>query len=117
MRSEPPHPLIRFRFVLLGVAIAAWAVCFAVLSLFKGSPSFPVAPVVGASGIVFVWTNIAYFWLELRYPHIKLSTGQYVSRAEQASRFMRTYSSVFFVFCGLIAVLITIACLRVAVGT
>jgi hypothetical protein len=88
-----------------------------VLSLFKGSPSFPVAPVFAASAIVFVWTNGAYFWLELRYPHIKLSTGQYVSRTEQASWFMRTYLGVVFVFYGFGAVLATIACLRIAVGT
>ena len=116
MRSQPPHPLVRFRFVLLGAAIASWAVAFAVLALLKGNPAFPVAIVVAAAAVVFVWTNGAFWWLEMRYPHIESSPGKYVSRAEQASGIMRAYSGVFFGIYGIVAVLVTITCLRVGAG-
>ena len=114
MRNKPPHPLVRFRSVLLGVALAAWAVAFVVLALLEDDPVFPVAAVFAAAAIVFVWANGAFWWLELRYPHIEASPGQYVSRAEQASGIMRTHSSILFGFYGIVAVLVTINCLRIA---
>ena len=116
MRRHAPHPLVRFRLALLAAAIGAWAVAFAVLALLKGHPSFPVAVVTAVAAIVFVWANGAFWWLELRYPHIELSPGQYVSRTERASNFMQAYSGVFFGVYGIVAVLVTVACLRIAAG-
>ena len=109
MRSRPPHPLVRYRIALLAVAIAAWALP-AALSLFKTNYLSPAAFAVGA--IAFTWSNVVFWWLELRYPHIKLASGQYASRTERGSRLMRVYSNFHFAFIGVIAITITIACIR-----
>src|ERR1044071_4274671 len=76
MRSVAPHPLVRFRMVLLILALAAFVVAACTLGFFKGSATFPVAPVVAAAAICFVWLNGAYWWLELRYPQHRAGTGQ-----------------------------------------
>lgn len=112
MRSKPPHPLVRFRLALLCIALVAWAIGFAVLALRKGDPTFPVASVVAAAGLIFIWTNGAFWWLELRYPHIEALPGQYVSRLEQSSGFMRAYSGVFFTLYALVAIYATVTCFQ-----
>jgi hypothetical protein len=93
----------------LGVALVA-------LVLFKGSSSFPVAKVAATAGAAFVWLNGVFWWLELRYPHIEQPSGTFVSRLEQSSSYMRSYSGVFFGVYGIGALLVTIAAYRVASG-
>lgn len=112
MRNEAPHPWVRHRKWLLVLAIAAWVVAFVVLLLFKGSSVFPTSKVVGVSAIVFAWSNGAFWWVELRYPHIEVGPNRYESRADRASDFMYEYLRVFFLFYWLFATGATVAAVR-----
>lgn len=114
MRTRAPHPLIRFRIALLAVALLALATAALALGLFKGSTMFPVAQVTAGGCISFVWLSWAFWWLELRYPHIPVGSDEYVSRSELARGFMHAYSGGFLVAYGIAAALATVACLNVA---
>jgi hypothetical protein len=118
MRSEPPHRLIRFRGLLLVVALVAWVIFAAVLLAWKYDPPMPqyANALWAAAAIAFLWFNGAFWWLELRYPHIEVATGTYVSRTEQSSRFAQTYSSLIFLAYGVGALLGTISVLRLVAG-
>lgn len=82
MRTHPPHVLIRYRHFLLALAMVAWVVAAVVLLLFKKNNSIPVAAIVSAVGLIFVWANGAYWWVILRYPYIEVERGQFASREE-----------------------------------
>lgn len=110
MRTVPPHPLIRFRHALLGVAVAAWIVGAATLANFKGSKEIPVAPVIALSAFVFIWANGLYWWIIFRYPYIDMGENKYVSRDEWKG----TRSGLFLLGYFLFAVVASLACLRVA---
>jgi len=112
MRADPPHPLIRLRLVLLAGALAAWAVAFVVLTYFRDSEAIPVTPLVAGSAIAFAWLNGAFWWLELCYPHVKVAPGKYASRAEQSTGAVPGHFKVFFLAYGVVAVLVTVTCLR-----
>lgn len=110
MRTKPPNTLIRYRHALLGLALAAWVVAAVVLLQFKGYKSIPVAPIVSALGLVFVWANGAYWWLTLRYPYIEVERGQFASREELSGG----SHGLFFWGYLIAAVLISLACINVA---
>jgi hypothetical protein len=112
MRPVPPHSLIRHRLLLLVGAIAAWAIATVLLVFFKSSHTVPTVQLVAGAAMAFVWLNGAFWWLELRYPHMEVAPGSYASRAEQSTGFIRAYSGMIFVAYGLGAVLVTATCLR-----
>ncbi|WP_181179541.1 hypothetical protein [Methylibium rhizosphaerae] len=114
MRSTAPHPLIRYRWTVLVLALLAFAFAAVILVLYKGVAGFPLAATVAPAAIAFVWLNGAFWWLELRYPHIEVAPGQFSSRHEQASQAGQAFTTTFFVGYGLAALLITLACLNVA---
>lgn len=112
MRTKPPHAFIRYRHALLGLALAAWVVAALVLLQFKGDKAIPVAPIVSALGLVFVWANGAYWWLILRYPYIEVERDQFASREE-----LKGGNYGLFYWCYFIAaVLVSFACINVAVN-
>jgi hypothetical protein len=118
MRTEPPHRLIRFRAVLLAIALLALAIGFVVLAAWKYEPPMPVwaKAVFAATTIAFVWFNGAFWWLELHYPHIESAAGKYVSRVERGSPFMQNYFWLLAAAYGATALLGTVSVLRLAAG-
>lgn len=116
MRNNPPPLFVRCRYLLLVSAVIALAVAAAVLFLFKGDASFPTEIVVPFAAVTFIWTNGAFWWLELRYPHIEQAKGVYVSRVDRGSRCAHVYSDFFFWIYSIAAVLITLGCIRLAAG-
>lgn len=110
MRTTPPHALIRYRHALLGFALASFVVAAVVLLQFKDDRSGPVAAIVSASALIFVWANGAYWWLILRYPYIEVDRGQFASREELSGGSHR----LFFWGYLIAAVLISLACINVA---
>jgi hypothetical protein len=114
MKTSPPPPFVQRRIWLLIAAICGLGIAALVLALFKHSLVFPVAPVAATGGIVFVLCNFAFWWLELRYPHMSDGRGRFFSRAEQAGGGASAFSGLFFFAFGIGALFVTIACLRVA---
>ena len=115
MQKASPSQLVRSRYFFLAGALIALAIGALVLALFKGSSTFPTAPVFSVAGIAFVWGNFAFWWLELRSPHIE-TNGGYASRYDIASKSARVQSNLFFGAFSIGAVFITLACINVAVG-
>jgi len=115
MRLRPPPPAFRFRWIL-ALTLCSWAVGFFFLSTLKGDPTFPWNQVAIAAALIFVWANGAFWWLELRFPHIEVVPGKFESRSDLGSDFMRAYSRVFFWGYWVVALMVTIACIRVGAG-
>ena len=102
---------VRYRWVLLALAIVSWGVAFLALSG-KGSDPEPFGSMALIAGIVFVWSN-GFFWLiEIVYPHIESGNGQSYSRISGASGLMRGYAGVFITCYFLGAVAISVVCIR-----
>ena len=118
MRTEPPHPLIRFRGVLLAVALLALAIGSALLLAWKYDPPMPTYAKVAfaATAITFMWLNGAFWWFELWYPHIEAATGTYVSRIEQGSKWGHIYFGFFSAAYGIGAIDGTVTVLRLTTG-
>lgn len=114
MRLTPPPRALRFRWVLLALTLCSWAVGFFVLFTLKGDPSFPWKQVSLGAMLIFVWANGAFWWFEMRLPHVEVAPGKYESRSDLGSGFMRVYSKMFFRGYWTVAVMVTIACIRVA---
>lgn len=111
MRTQPPHVLIRYRHFLLALAMTAWLVASVVLIQFKKDNSMPVAEIVCAAGLIFVWANGAYWWVILRYPYIELERGQFASREELSGNSHGPFLWGYLIA----AVLASLACLNIAV--
>ncbi len=109
---------MRYRGILLAIAILGWVFAVAVLFALDGQPSTPsFAKVLFAlCGIAFLWGNGAFWWLELRYPHVQIGPSEYVSRTEQGSKLSQWYSSLFFGAYGLGTLFGTLALLRTAIA-
>ncbi|MES2510238.1 MAG: hypothetical protein V4625_09925 [Pseudomonadota bacterium] len=112
MRAAPPHPLIRYRHGLLVAALAGWAVAAITLVQFKGRATFPVGTVVGLAALVFIWCCGAYWWIMLRYPYIAVGEGKYASRDEWKGKSHAAFLVGYFV----VALLASVACIRVAIN-
>jgi hypothetical protein len=112
MRTVPPHPLIRYRHALLVLALAGWMVAGVTLIQFKGDAIVPIGTVVGLAGLVFIWANGVYWWVIFRYPYIDMGDGKFVSRDEWKGTSHGTFLIGYF----LLAVFVSIACLRVALN-
>jgi len=118
MRFKPPHRFIRFRGVLLAVAVLALVVATSVLLIWKYDPPLPqyAKTLLALGSIAFLWCNGAFWWLELRYPHVQIAPDTYVSRTEQGSKFGQIYSLFFFGAYGLAALFGTFSLLQGTVG-
>jgi hypothetical protein len=115
MQTDSPSQLVRSRYFFLAGALIALAIGALVLALFKGSSTFPTASVFSVAAIAFVWGNFVFWWLELRSPHIE-ANGAYSSRYDLASKSARVQSNLFFGAFSVGAVLVTLACINVAVS-
>ena len=115
MRTSPPPALVQRRIWLLIAALCGLAIAALVMVFFKHSTAFPVTAVAAVAGLVFVWGNFFYWWLELRYPHMSDGRGGFVSRAEQSGGSARAASGGFFCAFVLAALFVTGACIRVAI--
>lgn len=115
MQTSAPSQLAKSRYCFLAVAVIAIALGALVLAVYKGSPTFPTAPVLSSAALAFVWGNFIFWWLELRSPHIE-ANGSYASRYELASKSARIQSNLFFGVFLIGAVVVTLACINVAVG-
>ena len=82
---------------------------------FRYSTEFPVSAVVAAAGLVFVWGNFTYWWLELRYPHLNDGQGRFVSRVDLAGGSASTSSAAFFFGFAVAALFVTAALVKVAI--
>ncbi len=111
MRATRPNSLVRFRHLLLGLALFAWVVAGFVLAYLRDSHVFPVATVVSISALIFIWANGAYWWVIFRYPYIELNSGQFTSRDEWRGENHEIFLRGYFL-CGLIA---SVACISLAV--
>jgi len=116
MRNAPPPPIFGFRWLLLVVAITALCVGFVVLAFFRHQPSVPVAPLVATAGIIFLWANGGFWWLEFRYPLVQIEPNKYASRFELGSVRMKVYLDIVLGAYGVGTLLATVACIRVAAG-
>jgi hypothetical protein len=116
MQTPAPSQLAKSRYFFLATAVIALTIGALVLALYKGSSTFPTALAFSAAVLVFTWGNFIFWWLELRSPHIEVNGG-YTSRYELASKSARIRSNLFFVAFSIGAVLATLACINVAVGS
>ena len=112
MRTVPPHRLVRYRHVLLALALAAWAVAGFVLLQFKGSSSIPVATIVALAALVFVWANGAFWWVMFRYPYIEMAKNQFANRDEWTGESHALLLGGYF----LLAIFASVASVNVAVN-
>jgi hypothetical protein len=116
MRNTAPHRLTRYRWGLLLIALASWAVAFAALVLFKGSKTVPVESVVASAGLLFVWFNGAFWAVEFLYPHVAVEPNRFASRMERASHGAQVTYISFFALYALASIYATVACARIALG-
>lgn len=114
MKTSSPPVFVQRRIWLLFAALCGLAIASLVIVFFKHSTQFPVSAVAAAAGLVFVWGNFSYWWLELRYPHMSDGQGRFVSRAELSGGSASTASSAFFFGFAVAALLVTAALIRVA---
>lgn len=78
---------------------------------FKGNDDVPVATIVGLAGLLFVWTNGAYWWILFRYPYIDLGNGNFASRDEWKGESHGAFLVIYFLF----AAFLSVGSLRVAI--
>ena len=118
MRTTPPHRFIRYRLLLMAIALSSLAIGAAILATWKYHPPMPLAAkaVFAVAVVMFVWLNGASWWIEVCYPHQEISAGKYASRVEQSSRLMQIYQRLFFFVYAICATFATIAIVRVVSG-
>lgn len=109
MRQSAPHPLIRFRHALIGMALLAWAAMAALIVFYKNGVDLPVSEAVGVLGLIFVWSNGLYWWVLLRYPYLEASKGTYANRDELNGKNSRPFLICYFA----VAVAVSVGCLNI----
>ncbi|KAB0577782.1 hypothetical protein F7Q92_16065 [Ideonella dechloratans] len=115
MKTSPPPAFVQRRIWLLFAALGGLAIAALAIVFFKHSTEFPVSAVVAAAGLVFVWGNFSYWWLELRYPHMSDGQGRFVSRVELSGCSANTSSGAFFFGFAVAALFVTAALIRVVI--
>jgi threonine/homoserine efflux transporter RhtA len=106
--------LVKYRWIFLALAIISWLIGF----LLTSNSNLPRALVIPVAGVIFAWTNGIFWAIEFLYPHqIGNNETERISRVQEASKFMRTYSYVFFGFYFFLAMWFTIKAIKIAIAS